>query len=140
MKIACENWEYVGSDKGGKCRIDRYANPSFGVCLHACKLGVQAVTVSARPAVTAVKVATFARAMITGEYVDPQIVEARIAICSTCEFRKTDAAGVSFCGICGCSVSPESRKLTNLAAYQENLPAWGCKHPNRKNGAGWPSK
>jgi hypothetical protein len=80
---------------------------------------------------------SFGKAALTGRYVEPRIVQLRIAACSRCDLRQRDERG-DWCGACGCTVSSAERVLTNLAAYEEQLPEWGCKHPRRAEGFGWP--
>jgi len=90
-----------------------------------------------RPLPTPAQVKTFAQAMFTAKRVAPGIVEQRIAICRQCDKRRVTPQGVEWCRNCGCKVSSKSKEIMNLAAYEENLPKWGCKHPQRKNGEGW---
>ena len=94
--------------------------------------------VERRPLPTVGQVKTFAQAMFTAKRVAPEIVEQRIAICRQCDKRRVTPAGVEWCRNCGCKVSRKSKEIMNLAAYEENLPKWGCKHPLRKQGKGWP--
>ena len=97
-----------------------------------------AATVQARPAPTVAQVKTFAQAIFSGKYAAPEIVAQRMVICRKCDKLRVTPAGVVWCGACGCRVSRKDREITNLAAYEENLPKWGCKHPLRKKGKGWP--
>jgi hypothetical protein len=99
--------------------------------------GTTSPVVQQRPVPTLSLVKTFAEAMFTGKYVAPEIVAQRMAICRQCVMRRITTAGVDWCGACGCRVSRKDREITNLAAYEENLPKWGCKHPLRKKGKGW---
>lgn len=89
-----------------------------------------------RPRPTAASAMTFAEAAILGKYVSDEVREEREAICATCPYSKVDARG-RYCNICGCGVSSEERQIRNLAAYEENPPNWGCKHPQRSEGHGW---
>lgn len=91
-----------------------------------------------RPPPTMGQVKTFAQAILTGKYVVPEVVAVRLEICRRCEKRRVTPTGIEWCGICGCKVGDKSRQLDNLAAYEENLPKWGCKHPLRRQGKGWP--
>lgn len=77
---------------------------------------------------------TLAKAMATGKYVSDEERDARVAVCRTCEYYNG-----SNCKICGCHTGIKIRiaKILDLAAYEENLPSWGCKHPQRKDGKGW---
>ena len=152
--IACRHWS--GHEKrpgAGVCAIGAYPEPSAGVCQRVCPKydgpeRVQAPTpgnggaaTSAAKVVdrtpTARKILSFAKAALSGKYVSAEIVEERMKACGTCEFRRADREGRASCGICGCGLSAEAKRVTNLAAYEENLPAWGCKHPRRAQGAGW---
>jgi len=109
----------------------------------AHRLPVAAVTmptpviVQQRPLPRATQIKTFAQAVFIGKYVTPEIVAQRLEICRRCEKRRITPAGVEWCGMCGCKVGDKSRQLDNLAAYEENLPRWGCKHPQRGKGKGW---
>ena len=110
-------------------------HPSSGFCRLQCKLydGPRDI----RPPITAGNVLTAAQAILTAKRVNLDVLQARIAACDSCDQQKTDASGAAFCGMCGCSLSGDSRKVVNLAAYEENLPKWGCKHPDRASGKGW---
>jgi GR25 family glycosyltransferase involved in LPS biosynthesis len=89
-----------------------------------------------RPAGSATKIASFAQAALLGRYVPDGVRKAREIVCRGCDqVRKDDK--VYWCSACGCGVSGETRKIANLAAYEENLPRWGCKHPKREQGLGW---
>ena len=90
-----------------------------------------------RPAPTLGKVISFAEAVATGRYVDAATVAARYAICETCDQARRDADGI-WCGVCGCGVGKDAKRIRNLAAYVERLPKYGCKHPQRAHGKGWP--
>lgn len=90
-----------------------------------------------RPPVTAARAATFIAAAITGTYISDQIRAEREAICQSCDKLRVDKAGLSWCGVCGCGVSQAQRQIRNLCAYEERLPNWGCKHPERAAGKGW---
>ena len=35
--VECEHWQECDRDDGGCCKINKYNNPSFGLCLLACK-------------------------------------------------------------------------------------------------------
>ncbi|MCX6908424.1 MAG: hypothetical protein NTY01_10320 [Verrucomicrobia bacterium] len=97
-----------------------------------------APVVQKRPLPTVAQVKTFAQAILIGKYVPPVMVVKRLEICRRCEKRRVTPVGVEWCGLCGCKVGDKSRQLDNLAAYEENLPRWGCKHPQRGKGKGWP--
>lgn len=98
-----------------------------------------------KPPVTVAKVASFAEAVLTSPRVSPEVEAERLSICDRCEHRKVPSDGTPpFCGLCGCKVSKEGWQVRNLAHYEENLPKWGCKHPQRGwvrpdgTTAGWP--
>ncbi len=84
------------------------------------------------------QVKTIAQAIFSGKYVEAMLVAQRMDICRKCDKLRVTPAGVAWCGACGCRVSRKDREITNLVAYEENLPKWGCKHPKRKEGKGWP--
>lgn len=70
--------------------------------------------------------------MLLSPRVSPEVEAARLAICAQCDRRRVPTNGdPPYCGECDCKVSDEGWRLTNLAAYAENLPKWGCKHPLR---------
>lgn len=94
--------------------------------------------VQERPTTTLRQVKTFAEAVIAGRYVAAEVVAERVAVCQQCDKKRVTRAGVEWCAVCGCKVSRKEKEVTNLAAYVENLPKWGCKHPLRKKGHGWP--
>jgi hypothetical protein len=115
---------------------EKYDGPERTLAL--VELTLHSERVATRPATTVGNAASFALAMITGKFVEDQtVIEARRRTCETCEYRRIDKTGQGFCSLCGCSVNAESKRITNLAAYEENLPAWGCKHPQRSEGKGW---
>ena len=92
---------------------------------------------------------SFTVAMLGGEYVAKDMQKERMKICSVCDRVKD---GV--CTMCGCGVGLEVKKIINLTSYVEKLDpvttvtimgapvgrglTWGCKHPKRKQGKGWP--
>lgn len=90
-----------------------------------------------RPKATLSKAATLARAIATGKKVDEATKKVRAKICAACDKVREDEKG-SWCGVCGCKVAADDKRLDNLTAYEENLPHWGCKHPEREQGKGWP--
>jgi hypothetical protein len=89
-----------------------------------------------RPAPTLSKAASLAVALLTARRVPLEVIQQRVAICRQCEHRRHDERG-EWCGVCGCGLSDDQRAVRNLAAYEERLPRWGCKHPRRGEGAGW---
>lgn len=92
----------------------------------------------ARPGVTLGKAATFAAALLTAGRVPLEILQERMATCGACDQLRHDERG-QWCGVCGCGLSADQRAVVNLAAYEERLPHWGCKHPQRGRveGKGW---
>ena len=84
------------------------------------------------------QIKTFAQAVFFGTYASPEVVAQRMAICQRCDMRRVTLGGVEWCGVCGCKVSRKDREIDNVAAYEENLPSWGCKHPLRRQGRGGP--
>lgn len=83
------------------------------------------------------KARTFAQAVAMGKKVDEQVFVDRLSICQACEYKRKDRFKHEYCGICGCSVSSDKNRILVLPSYIENLPLWGCKHPQRKQGKGW---
>ena len=118
---------------GGKIDFICPYNVPWGFKKDSAQLSI----VEKRHLPTPSQVKTFVKAVTTGERVSPEIAKERIETCRTCQFRRVTPEGLEFCGVCGCKVSANDREITNLAAYVENLPHYGCKAPNRKNGNGW---
>lgn len=94
------------------------------------------ITVENKPLPTPIQIITFAQALVTGRKVSLEIMNERTEICKKCEFARQTDDGDMWCGKCGCSVSTNDKKIQNLAAYEENLPIWGCKYPDKSKG-GW---
>ena len=82
-------------------------------------------------------VLSLAEAVFTGSYVSEEIAQERLAICEECYYKKLNKDNNVYCGLCGCRVLYPTWKAINLAAYEENLPKWGCKHPHRGFHGGW---
>ena len=101
------------------------------------KAGNSEIPKQKRPKAKLSTAASLARAILTGEKVDEATQKARSQICAACDKVREDDKG-PWCGICGCKVAQGDSRLTNLTAYKENLPHWGCKHPERDQGKGWP--
>ncbi|MCX6901689.1 MAG: hypothetical protein NT105_23670 [Verrucomicrobia bacterium] len=80
--------------------------------------------------------ASFTQAWLTARHVPADVRQAREAVCAVCEYRLTLNGNVS-CVLCGCRVNGGG-SIRNLSGYEENLPRWGCKHPARSQGKGWP--
>ena len=93
--------------------------------------------VQSQPIPGPAQVKTFIQAAAKGDYVSDEIIKERLNICRTCEFRRVTEQGNEWCGVCGCKISPDGRKIDNLAAHVEDLPKYGCKHINRNTGKGW---
>ena len=87
------------------------------------------------------KIATMAKAVLTGKKVPLEVFNARVAICDECEHGE-GPKGARECGLCGCKIAgidaPLIKNITALASYEEDLPDYGCKHPYRDKGSGWP--
>jgi hypothetical protein len=144
--VDCQSWSASDKPGIGHCARQLYGGrPTWGLCLYRCPrrvnhLGKPAAPLPAtqqRPAPALRQALTLAMALSTAKRVSSETVQARMKTCQACEFRRLDKQGQAWCGVCGCSVSSDDRKIVNLAAYVENLPHWGCKHPKRKEGAGW---
>ena len=75
---------------------------------------------------------SFLKALATGKKVSPEVLAERKVTCAECPLMQGGR-----CSICGCGVGAEFGQVMNLAAYEENLPEWGCKHPDRAKGLGW---
>lgn len=91
-------------------------------------------TVPSQPTHKAGQVFSFLKALVSGARVPPDVRAMREAICADCDKLRIPADGSpAYCGMCGCQVSADAWQVRNLAAYEENLPHWGCKHPLR----GW---
>jgi hypothetical protein len=76
------------------------------------------------------KTISLAYALIGGKDVSPERMEARVNICSTCEFVRLQGnveTGLFRCGFCKCKIKSDST-LINLARYEETS-SYGCKHP-----------
>lgn len=84
---------------------------------------------NAKPIRKAINAAT---AILTAPHVSRETFEARQAACKTCEHNAND-----HCNVCGCKVQKEYKAIWNLPKHKENLPHWGCKHPERSSGKGW---
>lgn len=96
---------------------------------------------------------SFTVAALGGEYVTPEVQAQREAICAACDMSQKSKKGLT-CGVCGCGVDISLKRIRNLAAYVEKLDpnttltvmgveigkgaTWGCKHPERNQGKGWP--
>ena len=84
------------------------------------------------PKTLARKAQSFLKAIATGRKVSAEIFAERKETCLACPLMLGGK-----CSVCGCRVGAEFGKILNLAAYEENLPEWGCRHPRRAEGAGW---
>jgi hypothetical protein len=72
-----------------------------------------------------------ASALLTGQDVSLERLEARLKICAACPEVKRDGDKLK-CGICGCKVVG-TKQLINLARFEET-DKYGCKH---KEGSQW---
>ncbi len=70
------------------------------------------------------KALNYTEALVYGESVKEETFTKRIDTCRICHYNEN-----SKCTQCGCNIF-------ELARYKENLPKWGCKHPERGK-AGW---
>lgn len=95
-----------------------------------------------RPAPGVAEMFNWAKAFATAGRVSDAVRREREAICATCDYVRRDDRGL-WCSVCGCGTSDDSRRIFNLASYNEgpltsiSLPQWGCKHPQRAAGKGW---
>ncbi len=121
--------------EGKQWRVAISGSESFE-CPHGIPWGFQGKQ-EPRPNPDASQVADFIAAMLLSPRVTDKVRAQRHAQCDKCD-RLRVADGVKFCGMCGCKVSKRGFNITDLCAYQENLPKWGCKHPERGKGKGWP--
>jgi hypothetical protein len=78
------------------------------------------------------KIRNFIRAVLGNEKVSPELAASRAAICRLCPHLGSKR-GQPACSLCGC-------RIDMLVQYVENLPEWGCKHPDRAAGLGWPGE
>lgn len=76
-------------------------------------------------------------AMIRSDRVTEDIQSRRIAACAVCDHR-LEKGGVTVCDITEAKVSGRGMISTDMTLYQEHLPDWGCRHPLRGKGGGWP--
>jgi len=72
------------------------------------------------------KAMTLMAALVKHDIVNPEIMQTRLERCNPCEYLKQGK-----CSLCSCPVR-------TLAKHVENLPKWGCKHPQRGEEYGWP--
>jgi len=110
--------------------------PTFEVCKR-CPFKNRPFGNQPQPIPTVNQAAKAGRAILTNAKVSQETMEQRVLICSTCKFVGKSADSM-WCTLCNCPLSMDERKIFNLAAHVENLPLYGCKHPERKNGKGWP--
>lgn len=113
----------------GACVIDVEAYRALG--------GAKVINQN-RPRPTTKQILTAAEALTTGAKVSLDVLQAREAICAKCDKVRQDDAGKLWCSVCGCGTSSANKEILNLAAYEERLPRWGCHHPLRGKGKGWP--
>ena len=97
-----------------------------------------------RPIPTPEMAKSFLLAITLGEKDTEENFQLKQNICRACDKKKTDKNQVDFCGMCGCSVAGTAWRFLNLCAYKERwehgklTSRYGCKHPLRKFGKGWP--
>ena len=74
--------------------------------------------------------------------VDEATFKARCSICAACDQVKIAPPAMTVrCGAPGClPCSSANGQIIVLARYKEQLPEFGCKHPQRAAGKGWPSE
>jgi hypothetical protein len=94
------------------------------------------IPVGTRPKIGVGGAMKAAYAIATSKVVPLEVYDERQAVCRECSYARKDDSGI-FCGVCGCAVLREKKAIVNLAKYEENLPHWGCKHPERSKGKGW---
>lgn len=160
MKVGCAYWSDCGLVGGGCCACGlQGGSPTVGFCAFRCRqqagpwraalaatLGGMAPSTAAnvalvsplnppvadRPTPSARQVVSFLTAFLTSPRVERRVELKRLAACAQCDhLRRASDSRLDWCGLCGCKVSLEGFRLANLAAYAENLPHWGCKHPQR---------
>lgn len=68
---------------------------------------------------------SLAKALLTGKDVSKERLKARLAVCSSCDYRD-ETGNLIRCGICGCRVKDSG--LINLARFEETKD-YGCKFP-----------
>lgn len=95
------------------------------------------------PPATEKQVATYLKALASAKRVPLEVVQEREATCAGCEYvRWSEESGAPWCSRCGCKVGGQASAflrwmLKKLTEVEENLPAWGCHHPQRSKGMGW---
>lgn len=77
------------------------------------------------------KVASLSKALVNGIPVSAEQIDARLAICKSCEFVATNRDGSTKCKICGCQMGPKDKSFPNLAAYEET-DSFGCYYYAKK--------
>jgi hypothetical protein len=81
-----------------------------------------------------------AKTIITSRKVNREVRRARLAACRACDLLRYDDRKQShWCGVCGCNISNDEKKVVNLILYEESSDAPLCQHPDRKEGKGWPT-
>lgn len=91
-------------------------------------------TIEAEQEITFKRAAVAFAAMLLAPDVSEEIRDERRAICATCPMlRKRPKSEQKFCNKCHCNIGGSD----DLTSKAENLPHWGCKHPQRGNGKGW---
>lgn len=134
--MACQHWKDINIKGGGECTLGAYVKPSFGVCAQCPQNTEKGIwpTINQNPIK---RVASFVQAQMTGKKVSLEIAQERYTICQSCQYKKLQN-GHEVCGLsCRCPVKPKNAIIKTLTEVEENLPKWGCKHPQRKRGLGW---
>lgn len=86
----------------------------------------------------AAQIKPYAQVILTAKYVAPEVAARRVAMCQQCDECRVRPSGAKWCRMCGHGIGGADLRIEDLATYEEHLPRWGCKHPLRKEGKGWP--
>lgn len=136
--VICHDCEYRQQECKGKC-ICSINNESIieNAKNNYCPKD-KFTPVSEQPKPTIEDVGNFLIAQLNAKRVSLDIVEERIQTCQRCPYQSITKDGIKFCNIgCGCSLKPKRKRLIKaVTEVEENLPNWGCKHPDRSVG-GW---
>lgn len=79
----------------------------------------------------------FLWAMVVGREAAVETIAARVRICARCGYSE-ERGGTTVCALAGLKVAGAGFRRTDLTTYHERLPDWGCRHPRRDRGQGWP--
>lgn len=110
--------------KKGNCQCNEYATYS---CKLYGKINLKNCVgcIDSKSPSTLDQVAIFLEAMIKHKLVSAKEVAERQTACKTCVYNEKE-----HCTLCSCLI-------IRLSQHEENLPKWGCKHPERGR-LGWP--